>query len=412
MLSVERIIVTFAINAVWQPAVVIFVALLAARAVGWRAAARHRMFVVTMIVAVGLPLFSVLPKRTSPVRLAPHPAVGHPLPVGEGFEEGVAILWGVAAAIAAVRFAIGLVRARRIVTRSVDRGELRVSDRIASPLTIGRTIVVPRFLFDHPELLRTAVAHERAHVARRDYETHLLVEVLAIFVAFHPAVWLLRRRIAEAREIACDELAAGDSRREYARSLVAIAALALDGRAPSAALAMAEKHSLEARVATLRGNAGGRQRGALLIPLAVFAAACGFGVQPRAGADLSGRWTLDRAATQFGRVERYESYTQNIEQRGNRIFVKQRRVYDRAVQTTSWSVTADGKQRPVDGVAKTTGTAQWRGDHLELALHSPGHEEYVAAFVTDGGRTLVCDGNIPTGRRPGRFRFVFHRERT
>ncbi len=47
----------------------------------------------------------------------------------------------------------------------------------------------------------------------------------AAVVSYHPACWLIRRRIAETRELVCDEMAAaavGD-RPEYAASLLRLA---------------------------------------------------------------------------------------------------------------------------------------------------------------------------------------------
>jgi len=70
-----------------------------------------------------------------------------------------------------------------------------------------------------------ALAHECAHIARRDYAKHLLYECVAAAVAYHPASWRIRRRIAETRELVCDEMAAGamGDRPEYAASLLRLA---------------------------------------------------------------------------------------------------------------------------------------------------------------------------------------------
>jgi TonB family protein len=70
-----------------------------------------------------------------------------------------------------------------------------------------------------------ALAHECAHIARQDFTKSLLYEFVAAAVAYHPACWLMRRRIAETRELVCDEMAAaavGD-RPEYAASLLRLA---------------------------------------------------------------------------------------------------------------------------------------------------------------------------------------------
>jgi TonB family protein len=72
---------------------------------------------------------------------------------------------------------------------------------------------------------RAALAHECAHITRRDYAKNLFYEYVAAVVAYHPAAWLMRRRIAETRELVCDEMAAGavGGRPEYAASLLRLA---------------------------------------------------------------------------------------------------------------------------------------------------------------------------------------------
>jgi TonB family protein len=75
------------------------------------------------------------------------------------------------------------------------------------------------------EDIAAALAHECAHIARRDFAKSLIYEFVAATVAYHPACWLMRRRIAETRELICDEMAAGTvgDRPEYAASLLRLA---------------------------------------------------------------------------------------------------------------------------------------------------------------------------------------------
>ena len=103
------------------------------------------------------------------------------------------------------------------------------SAEIPGPVTVGAlrgAIILPKALLgeDAREELEAALVHEMAHVCRRDYLGNLIAEFLLLPVAFHPLTWLLKRRLAEARELACDEWAARvlDPAR-YARSLVRIA---------------------------------------------------------------------------------------------------------------------------------------------------------------------------------------------
>ena len=75
--------------------------------------------------------------------------------------------------------------------------------------------------------LATILAHEVSHVRRHDNLTaamHMLVEAL---FWFHPAVWLIRARLLEERERACDEavLQSGNEARVYAESILSVCKL-------------------------------------------------------------------------------------------------------------------------------------------------------------------------------------------
>jgi beta-lactamase regulating signal transducer with metallopeptidase domain len=120
--------------------------------------------------------------------------------------------------LAAVRLLVAGGRTRRLLARSRPFAEgVRISDDVASPVTIGKTILLPRSLAGS-ELLPAAMAHERAHVRRHDFAWNALLQIAALPLWFHPIAALLRRAIAELRELACDEEAARQSSpRAYAR---------------------------------------------------------------------------------------------------------------------------------------------------------------------------------------------------
>lgn len=114
---------------------------------------------------------------------------------------------------------------------AVYDAQLATSPAIAGPSTIGirhRIVLLPpTLLADLPhEDLAAALAHEFAHMRRRDFARNLLYELIALPIAWHPLLWLTRLRIAESREMVCDELAAhathGTAR--YAHSLLRLAA--------------------------------------------------------------------------------------------------------------------------------------------------------------------------------------------
>jgi TonB family protein len=160
------------------------------------------------------------------------------------------------------------------------------SDEIPGPVTVGAlrgAVILPKCLLeeDAREDLEAALAHEMAHVSRRDYLWNLICEWLLVPVAFHPITRLVKRRLAEARELACDELASRTlDPSQYARSLVRIAneisrrasvALRLDYT-----LGVFDANILEERVMTLlKPRASGRlAKGSVLLGALVIASSC------------------------------------------------------------------------------------------------------------------------------------------
>jgi hypothetical protein len=239
-------------------------------------------------------------------------------------------------------------------------------------------------LRDGMALRDAAIRHELAHVLRHDTLLEAIVAVVTIPVAFHPAMVLLRRRMAIVRELCCDDLAAAQSgTREYARALVAIAHLA--ARREDPALAMA-RTAIEARVARLRTSRTAarpymRMAFAAAAMIAVTLAGCRWSSRAQVGGDLSGTWTLDRAASDSRTASEFTAYEQRIAQHGAKLDVTQRRVTRGGEQRLAWSVVADGVARPVPGIANSRGSAQWSNERLTLSLHLPGHQERATAYV-------------------------------
>ncbi len=91
--------------------------------------------------------------------------------------------------------------------------QLLVSQSVSSPAIIGflhPALLLPPGFLDRTAAtdLQAALAHEFAHLRRRDYAKNLFYEVLTLPITWHPVIWLTRARIAESREILCDHLAA------------------------------------------------------------------------------------------------------------------------------------------------------------------------------------------------------------
>jgi beta-lactamase regulating signal transducer with metallopeptidase domain len=111
--------------------------------------------------------------------------------------------------------------------------ELRAGSTVARPMLVGAfrpAILLPAAMLGDPRsivALRPILAHELAHVRRRDLLWGILSGLVRALFFFHPLVWLAHREALLAREAACDALALGASgvrRSEYGRILLDIAA--------------------------------------------------------------------------------------------------------------------------------------------------------------------------------------------
>lgn len=113
---------------------------------------------------------------------------------------------------------------RRRLGLRADQGGLRLAEGDFSPFVTGLkpVIVMPRRLVGEPGA-DMALAHELMHVRRGDERDRLIGELLTTLFWFNPfSVWI-ERRLAGARELACDadlldELGA-PARAAYARAL-------------------------------------------------------------------------------------------------------------------------------------------------------------------------------------------------
>jgi beta-lactamase regulating signal transducer with metallopeptidase domain len=101
-----------------------------------------------------------------------------------------------------MRRALGIARAVAV----------RLSDEVLAPCAarlLRPVIWLPLSLLTRmpAEQLEALLAHELAHVARRDWLWNGVQCVIESLLFFHPAMWWLGRRIRQEREHACDDLA-------------------------------------------------------------------------------------------------------------------------------------------------------------------------------------------------------------
>ncbi|MCF8361620.1 MAG: M48 family metalloprotease [Prolixibacteraceae bacterium] len=103
------------------------------------------------------------------------------------------------------------------------------SPLVKSPLTLG--VVKPVVLFPVAAFTGLSVrdveailAHELAHIARRDYLFNIIQSVIGLIYFYHPGVWLVSSLINAERENSCDNIAIGltGDKKGYIRTLAQV----------------------------------------------------------------------------------------------------------------------------------------------------------------------------------------------
>lgn len=123
-----------------------------------------------------------------------------------------------------------------------------------SPCAVGfwrPAVIVPEGMLEgRTENAEAILRHELAHIDRRDDWATLFQEVIHALLFFHPAIWMLSRRLSMEREIACDDhvLAARPNRRSYALLLTEFAGQAGASRFTAAPAAWGRKKQLKRRI--------------------------------------------------------------------------------------------------------------------------------------------------------------------
>jgi bla regulator protein BlaR1 len=269
------------LHSLWQGAVLVLVVALLLRGLRERAAVvRYRLAALALLALVGLagatagyyyqaPGPPVAPAHLAPATVAAAIAsaraasVGQPLPAQpwpaavqhtcEQYLPGLVAAWllGVLAMTGRLLLALGYVRrlrhhrvqavplawqhrlARLASRAGLARGvSFQVSALVPSPVVLGYfkpLILLPVSVLSGlaPAELEMILAHELAHIVRRDYLFHLLQSVAETVFFYHPAVWYLSAVLHAERENCCDDLATQltGSPQLLARALAALAEL-------------------------------------------------------------------------------------------------------------------------------------------------------------------------------------------
>ncbi len=159
--------------------------------------------------------------------------------------------WALIAALAIIRVGWGLLHVWALRRKSVpvqisdldpqlqmtirELGQGRAvavcrSDHVRMPTAIGflkPMVVVPSWTWEELSAseLTAVLAHEFAHLRRRDDWTNLAQKIVRAVFFFHPAVWWIENRLSLEREMACDDavLARTADPRSYAECLISLA---------------------------------------------------------------------------------------------------------------------------------------------------------------------------------------------
>jgi beta-lactamase regulating signal transducer with metallopeptidase domain/uncharacterized membrane protein YkoI len=172
-----------------------------------------------------------------------------------------------------------LARCRRVL--GIGNVTILSSATAIVPATAGTTrpvLILPEQLFSKcdVQLLTSALGHEAAHIARRDYLLNLVYEFVSLPLWFHPAMRLVLRRVRQTRELCCDEIVTERllEPRVYAQSLVQLAGAALPFGRPAATITVgiADADILEERIMSILkySPARLRRRNALLLVAALL----------------------------------------------------------------------------------------------------------------------------------------------
>ena len=235
----------------------------------------------------------------SPVESVPTPAPRPDAPsqTANTVAGLVGVLWLGGAAVMLARLAGGWFLVRRLARRARPTESMATLDATArlqaamsirTPVRVceSQEVEVPIIVGFRPALimppnlvatlssdaLEPLLAHELAHVRRRDYTLNLLQSIAdAVLVAFPGARWI-STRIRETREYCCDDIAlrlCGDTRR-YVEALAGIAALSVV-RQPVAALGVGGPRLAARMRRLLHGETDVRHRGPRLLALALAA---------------------------------------------------------------------------------------------------------------------------------------------
>ncbi len=296
------LLATYLMNAVWQIALIALTGCLLARLLrGFSSRAEHILCVFTLVFAILLPATPLLqavflaPFHSTAASVflffVPVASPDNGISAGRAFILSTAaisvmaflyvgsfcyfaakLIWSLQSTARLVKFASPLVLSpaqEQTVSKCVPAFFIKAplilsSVRVSGPVVLGLRrpilLVPPDFATNcAPSEFLAALAHEFAHIERRDFIKNLLYEAISLVAAFHPAIWILKAQIAQSREMICDRMVTERvvAPVAYARSLLCLASMvATVSQAASTAhpIGMFDANILEKRIMMLKSK--------------------------------------------------------------------------------------------------------------------------------------------------------------
>ncbi len=336
MNPINEMVVTYVTNALWMIFVISAATSLLSRALRrCPSSYRHALWIAALLLAVSLPFASLRGSRNND-KPRPDPVAaadtvpsaqtalsgtsswalwrrmrhaGQPVIFGPLITGLVALLYSAFIVYRAVRLYCGWRSLRAMLHRSsesqippvmravVERCHsllgmkpvpILLSLEGKGPATLGirnPVLVLPEWLLSQAseDEISSTLSHELAHIRRHDFLLNLVYELFLLPISFHPAAALIKARIDQTRELACDEIAAESlsTHTQYVRSLLRIAQSMAAKRLPvnvGYALGLFDTNTLEDRIMNVleRANRVRKTRAQVLVlaTLALLIATC------------------------------------------------------------------------------------------------------------------------------------------
>ena len=175
------------------------------------------------LLTVSLPAIPVRSPQAAPPRAAVQPTAGTvvfrqtdpvvPRPRRFDWRRGAIDVYLIVAALLLCRMMLGIAMTVRLLrgSRPVELEGVRESGRIASPVTLGvlwpSILLPPDWRQWDASKLAAVLAHERAHIRRRDPLVQSLSALHRALLWFSPLSWYLDRQIVRLAEEASDDAA-------------------------------------------------------------------------------------------------------------------------------------------------------------------------------------------------------------